>query len=135
MSVTSLYPVLMSHDVSAAATFYRDLLGFETTFETDWYVSLRLGGFELAIVAHDHPTVPAGYRELPRGVIVNLEVDDVDALHRRLSGAAGVDVVSPLRDEDFGQRHFLLAAPDGALLDIIQPVAPGEDYAEAYVQA
>ncbi len=135
MSVTSLYPVLMSHDVPAAATFYRDLLDFETTFETDWYVSLRLGGFELAIVAHDHPTVPDGYRELPRGVIVNLEVDDVDALHRRLSGAAGVDVVSPLRDEDFGQRHFLLAAPDGALLDIIQPVAPGEHYAEAYVQA
>ncbi|WP_420114420.1 VOC family protein [Pseudactinotalea sp.] len=125
----------MSGDVDAAASFYRDLIGFETTFETDWYVSLRLGEFELAILAHDHATVPAGYGGLPRGVIVNLEVSDVDAVHDRVAGAAEVDVVLPLRDEDFGQRHFIVAAPDGVLLDIIQPVAPSEDYAGAYVRA
>ncbi|MEW2011173.1 MULTISPECIES: VOC family protein [unclassified Microbacterium] len=134
MSVTSLYPVLMSRDVDAAASFYRDFIGFETTFESDWYVSLRLGEFELAILAHDHPTVPDGYRELPRGVIVNLEVSDVDAVHTQLAGKTEANVVLPLRDEDFGQRHFIVAAPDGVLLDIIQPVAPSEDYASAYVQ-
>ncbi|APZ34760.1 glyoxalase [Microbacterium aurum] len=134
MFVTSLYPVLMSGDVGAAASFYRDLIGFETTFESDWYVSLRLGEFELAIVAHDHSTVPAGYRELPRGVIVNLEVRDVDAVHTRLCSRTEVNVVLPVRDEDFGQRHFIVAAPDGVLLDIIQPVTPSEDYASAYVQ-
>lgn len=135
MAVTSLYPVLMSRDVEAAASFYRDLVGFETTFESDWYVSLRLGDYELAILAHDHPTVPSGYGELPRGVIVNLEVSDVDGIHNRLAGSAGVNVVLPLRDEDFGQRHFIIAAPDGVLLDIIEPVAPSEEYADAYVQA
>ena len=135
MAVTSLYPVLMSRDVEAAASFYRDLIGFETTFESDWYVSLRLGDYELAILAHDHPTVPVGYAELPRGVIVNLEVSDVDGIHNRLAGSAGVNVVLPLRDEDFGQRHFIIAAPDGVLLDIIEPVAPSEEYADAYVQA
>lgn len=134
MSVTSLYPVLMSRDVDAAASFYRDFIGFETTFESDWYVSLRLGEFELAILAHDHPTVPDGYRELPRGVIVNLEVSDVDTVHKQLAGKTEANVVLPLRDEDFGQRHFIVAAPDGVLLDIIQPVAPSEDYASAYVQ-
>lgn len=134
MSVTSLYPVLMSRDVDAAASFYRDFIGFETTFESDWYVSLRLGEFELAILAHDHPTVPDGCRELPRGVIVNLEVSDVDAVHKQLAGKTEANVVLPLRDEDFGQRHFIVAAPDGVLLDIIQPVAPSEDYASAYVQ-
>jgi catechol 2,3-dioxygenase-like lactoylglutathione lyase family enzyme len=134
MSDTSLYPVLMSRDVDAAASFYRDFIGFETTFESDWYVSLRLGEFELAILAHDHPTVPDGYRELPRGVIVNLEVSDVDAVHTQLAGKTEANVVLPLRDEDFGQRHFIVAAPDGVLLDIIQPVAPSEDYASAYVQ-
>ena len=29
--VTSLYPVLTSRDVAAAAAFYREALGFETT--------------------------------------------------------------------------------------------------------
>ena len=44
---------LMSRDVGAAASFYRDLFGFDTTFPSDWYVSLRLDAFELAILARD----------------------------------------------------------------------------------
>lgn len=133
-SVTSSYPVLMSHDVAVVTSFYRDLVGFETTFESDWYVSLRLGAFELAILAHDHPTIPDGYAALPQGVIVNLEVDDVDTIHQRLTVSSEVEVVLPLRDEDFDQRHFIVAAPDGVLLDSIQPVPPSEEYADAYTQ-
>ncbi len=44
MEITSLYPVLMVDDVATAARFYREELGFETTFEADWYVSLRSDG-------------------------------------------------------------------------------------------
>jgi len=132
MSVTSVYPVLMSEDVATAASFYRDALGFETTFESDWYISLRHGAFELAILAHDHPTIPESHRGLPRGVIVNVEVDNVDARHTRLTSAGHTPPVLPLRDEDFGQRHFIIEAPDGVLLDVIQPIAPTAEYAEAY---
>ena len=96
----------------------------EIAFEADWYVSLRLGQFELAILAHDHPTVPEGYRALPRGVILNLEVTDVDAVHARLTQHPEITVVLPLRDEDFGQRHVIVTAPDDVLLDVIQPIAP-----------
>ncbi|UFU05650.1 VOC family protein [Ruania halotolerans] len=132
MSVTSLYPVLMSQDVGAAAAFYREVMGCETTFESDWYVSLRLGAFELAILAHDHATVPEKYRALPRGVIVNLEVEDVDALYSSVTSQAGLTPVLPLRDEPFGQRHFIIEAPDGVLLDAIQPIPPTAEYADAY---
>ena len=135
MTATSFYPVLMSSDVASAAAFYRDAVGFRTVYDSDWYVSLQLDGFELGIVAHDHPTVPAGHRAVPRGVIVNLEVDDVDAVHDRLTGAAGLAPVLPLRDEEFGQRHFIVEAPDGVLLDVIQPIPPTGPYADAYLQA
>lgn len=135
MNVTGLYPVLMSRDVAVAAAFYRDLLGFEITYDSDWYVSLRLGTFELALVAHDHPTIPAGYHALPQGVLINLEVDDADEVHARLTGHAGLEPLLPLRDEDFGQRHFIVAAPDGVLLDVIQPIPPTAEYADAYAEA
>jgi catechol 2,3-dioxygenase-like lactoylglutathione lyase family enzyme len=135
MTVTSLYPVLMAQDVAATAAFYREAFGFESTYDSDWYVSLRLGTFELALVAHDHPTIPAGYRALPRGVIVNLEVTDVDDVHARLTGHSGLDPLLSLRDEDFGQRHFIVAAPDGVLLDVIQPIPPTAEYADAYAEA
>lgn len=133
MAVTSFYPVVTSEDVAAATSFYREALGFEITYESDWYVSLRLGTFELAILAHRHETIPEGYRALPQGVILNLEVDDVDAAHERLVGTRGLQPLLSLRDEDFGQRHFIVAAPDGVLLDVIQPIAPSAAYADAYV--
>lgn len=135
MPVTSLYPVLMSRDVTAAAAFYRTALGFETTFEIDWYVSLRLGAFELALLDYQHATVPAEYRALPQGVLVNVEVDDVDQVHDRLTATTGLQPVLSLRDEDFGQRHFIVPAPDGVLLDVIQPIAPSAEFTAAYAQA
>ncbi|NLU81244.1 VOC family protein [Rhodococcus sp. HNM0569] len=132
MSLTSFYPVLMSRDVGAAASFYRSALDFAVSFETDWYVSLRRGTFELALLAYDHPTVPEGYRMPPGGVIVNVEVDDVDEVHARLTGEGGLEPVLPLRDEDFGQRHFIVAGPDGVLLDVISPIPPSDEFRGAY---
>lgn len=134
MILTSCYPVLMSDDVAAAAAFYRELFGFETTFETDWYVSLRHGAFELALLDPAHPTIPAGSGGTPAaGVLLNVEVADVDAVHADLVGRAGIAVVLPLRTEDFGQRHFIVAGPDRVLVDVITPVPPRGAYADAFV--
>lgn len=132
MTTTGLYPVLMSRDVATTAGFYRDVLECEVTFATDWYVSLRLGGFELAVLDADHPTVPAGFGRPSVGVILNLEVDDVDTLHGRLTRDLGLPAVLPLRDEEFGQRHFIVEAPEGVLLDVIQPIPPSAEFARAY---
>jgi catechol 2,3-dioxygenase-like lactoylglutathione lyase family enzyme len=131
--LTSVYPVLMSADVAAAARFYREHLLFEPTFESDWYVSLRRDRWELAVLAADHPTIPEGRRGSPAaGVLVNLEVDDVDAEHARLVEGAGLTAVLPLRSEPFGQRHFILAAPDGVLVDVITPIPPDPGFAAQF---
>ncbi len=133
MTTTSIYPVLMTTDVAATARFYTDLLGMEPTFTSDWYVSLRHGPWELALLDAGHTTIPESHRGAPaQGVLVNVEVDDVDSVHAR-AVAAGHHVALPLRDEDFGQRHFIVAAPDGALVDVITPIAPSREYAEQYV--
>lgn len=132
MATTALYPVLMSGDVPGTAAFYQEVLGCEVTFAADWYVSLRLGDHELAILDRDHATVPDGFSAPVQGVIINLEVDDVDAVHERMVRDHGLRVVSPLRDEEFGQRHVILEAPDGVLLDVIQPIAPSEEFTRSY---
>ncbi len=62
MSLTSLYPVLMSNDVATCAAFFTDNLGFDTTFANDWYVSLVRDGFELAVLAAGHETIPTPTR-------------------------------------------------------------------------
>ncbi|GGA62209.1 glyoxalase [Pseudoclavibacter endophyticus] len=135
MSVTSIYPVLMSRDVDGASAFYRDVFGFEVTFEADWYVSLRLGSHELAFVDARHASVPEGYAERIAGVIVNLEVDDVAAVHERVVREHGLEPVLALRDEAFGQRHFIVEGPERVLVDVIQPIEPSPEFAAAYSQA
>ncbi|CAL9292718.1 MULTISPECIES: VOC family protein [unclassified Streptomyces] len=133
------YPVLASRDVAAARDFYTRHLGFEVTFEADWYVSLRRPDapqYELALLDHAHPTVPEGHRTaLQGGLLLNFEVDDVDAEHRRLVAGAGLPEVLPPRTEEFGQRHFIVAAPDGVLIDVITVVPPTEEYAAHYTGA
>lgn len=132
MKMTSFYPVLMVDDVPAAARFYREHLGFETAFEADWYVSLHHGGHELAILDRRHETIPAGSREPVRGLLLNIEVDDATAEHRRLVGEQGLPERLSLRDEDFGQRHFIIEAPGGVLVDVIEPIEPSAEFAHAY---
>ncbi len=135
MTVTSVYPVLMSADVASTSAFYQRVLGFEVTFSADWYVSMRTGVFELALVDADHPTIPDGYRRPAAGLLVNIEVDDVDDLYRRLTDEHGLRAVLELRDEDFGQRHFITADPNGVMIDVIKPIPPSAEFAAQYADA
>jgi len=134
LAITSFYPVLMTGDVAATAAFYQRLFGFRPLFEADWYVHLQAPGdnnVNLAILQGDHDTIPAQGRGRAAGLLLNFEVPDVDAIHDRLV-AVGADIVLPLRDEDFGQRHFIMAAPDGVLIDVITPIPPSEAFAALY---
>ncbi|NYD66819.1 VOC family protein [Agromyces atrinae] len=129
---TTVYPVLCATDVGASAAFYREFFDFDVTFDSDWYVSLRHpDGAELAILDSTHPTIPEGYRERARGVLVNVEVDDVDAVAARLE-AAGVTVVQELRDEAFGQRHVIVRDPGDVLVDVITEIEPSAEFLAAF---
>lgn len=131
--VTSIYPVLMSDDVPAATAFFRDTFDFELVFEADWYVSLRRDRWELAIVASGHETIPAGFRTSTSGMLLNIEVADVDAEYQRLVTEGGLAPVLDIRSEEFGQRHFIVAGPDRVLVDVISEIPPGEEYADRFL--
>ncbi|MED7925931.1 VOC family protein [Nonomuraea sp. LP-02] len=133
MELNSVYPVVCTADLAASKDFYVRLFGYEVTFEADWYVSLRRGPYELALLDHEHPTLPAAYRRPVAGLLLNFEVADVDAEWERLVVREGLTPELELRDEDFGQRHFIVADPNGVLVDVITPIAPSEEYAAQYV--
>ncbi|RKS79161.1 glyoxalase/bleomycin resistance protein/dioxygenase superfamily protein [Actinomadura pelletieri DSM 43383] len=136
MRLTSFYPVIGTTRLRESHRFYTELFGFETTFKSDWYVSLRRPGtspYELALLDPTHPTVPEGYRVPTQGLLLNFEVEDVDAEWERLVLRGGLHPELRLRDEDFGQRHFIVADPNGVLIDIITPIAPTESYEAQYL--
>ena len=133
MNLTSFYPVIATTKVAESRDFYTGLLGFEVTFEADWYVSLRRGSYELALLDHTHPTIPEGFRQPVQGLVLNFEVEDVDAQWQRLVVEHGLKAELELRDEDFGQRHFIVADPSGVLIDVITPIEPSSEFAAQYV--
>ncbi len=133
MELAGFYPVICTDRVAESRDFYVRLFGFEVTFEAEWYVSLRREPYELALLDHTHLTLPEAYRRKAAGLLLNFEVADADAEWERLVVGAGLSPELPLRSEDFGQRHFIVADPNGVLIDVITPIAPSQDYAEHYV--
>ncbi|WEX11232.1 VOC family protein [Chelativorans sp. AA-79] len=134
MKATSYYPVILTGDVAGTAAFYRAHFRFEAKFESDWYVHLQSREDEsvnLAVLDGDHTTIPEAGRGRVSGLILNFEVEDVDGEYQR-AREAGLPVLQELRDEEFGQRHFITADPNGVLIDVIKPIPPSTDFAAQY---
>lgn len=129
----SFYPVVCTDRLEQTERFYRDWFGFEETFRADWYVSLRgPRGHELAVLDRTHPSLPEGYRLPVQGLLLNVEVDDVDSEWRRLVLEGRLEPVLAIRSEAFGQRHFIVRDPSGVLVDVITEIPPTEEYAVAF---
>ncbi|QSB16538.1 VOC family protein [Natronosporangium hydrolyticum] len=138
MNLTSFYPVIGTRRLAESTAFYTEWFGFERTFEADWYVSLRQPAaphYELALLDPDHPSIPAGHGQPTAGLLLNFEVADVDAEHRRLIEEGGLPVLRPLRTEEWGQRHFITADPNGVLIDVITVIPPSAEFAAAYAES
>lgn len=136
MKILSSYPVICTENVREASSFYKDNFGFITAFDSDWYVSLKTSGdtlFELAFLDHNHPTIPEGFRKKTVGVIINLEVEDAEREYTRISERK-LDIIQPLKEEDFGQKHFILMDPAGNLIDVIENTPPAEEYQEQFTE-
>jgi uncharacterized glyoxalase superfamily protein PhnB len=134
MKATSYYPVIMTDDVAGTAAFYTEHFGFEPLFSADWYVHLQSKESEqvtLAILDGSHETIPESGRGKVFGLLLNFEVEDVDAVYARLK-EAGLPIRLDIRDEEFGQRHFITADPNGVLIDIIKPIPPSAEFAAMY---
>ncbi|PSJ60519.1 VOC family protein [Kumtagia ephedrae] len=136
MKTTSYYPVLMTDDVAGTAAFYKEHFRFEALFQNDWYVHLRSTEdkkVNLGIVQWNHETVPPAGRARTQGLLINFEVRDADAVYERVT-AAGLPVLLPLRDEAFGQRHFITADPNGVMIDVVKPIPPSEEFLAQYAE-
>jgi uncharacterized glyoxalase superfamily protein PhnB len=75
----------------------------------------------------NHPSVPAAAAHAPRGVLLAFVVEDAEAELKRMR-ASGVPIVHALRDEPWGQRHFMVADPSGCLIDVVQRTQPTQQF-------
>lgn len=135
MKLASYYPVIACADPAATRDFYVRYFGFTVAYDSGWYFHLLQANdprVNLGILEAGHDSVPQGYRKPVRGLLLNFEVADVDAEHARLK-AAGLPILLSLRDEPWGQRHFIVSDPNGVMIDVIKPIPPAPEFASSYL--
>ncbi len=132
--MNSLYPVICTEDVAACSVFYQELLGLKPVFEADWFVQLQAPSnplVEIAFVQRAHPSVPKAHQNAAAGVLITIELDNVDEIHTRAIGM-NLPIVLGLRDEAWGQRHFITQDPTGLLLDVVKVIPAAAEFTDNY---
>jgi catechol 2,3-dioxygenase-like lactoylglutathione lyase family enzyme len=128
--VKSLFPDICSDALTESKRFYSALFGFKPVFEIDWYVQLQSPedeSLQIAFVKRDHASVPRRFQQAPRGVVVTIETDEVDPVYARAK-EMGLEFAQDLRDEVWGQRHFMTVDPNGLLVDVVQMIPPAPEF-------
>ena len=118
------------HDVDRSIAFYR-ALGFDVARRYEDYVQLRRGEIRLSLQGDTHAVMGPHYftpdiGRFPRGtgVEISIQVADVDAEYIRAK-TAGLNIVKPMQDREWGARDFRLADPDGYFLRVTSPLKAG----------
>ncbi|MBL8687316.1 MAG: VOC family protein [Alphaproteobacteria bacterium] len=126
MKINSYYPVLCVQDIELNHVFYQQYFGFSTVFQNEWYVHLtntQQPEVNLALLDYRHASLPHNYRKTVQGVLLNFELDAVDDMYNHLK-QQGLSILLHLRDEPWGQRHFIVQGPEGIMIDIIKIIEP-----------
>jgi catechol 2,3-dioxygenase-like lactoylglutathione lyase family enzyme len=118
-----LWTGIVTEQVAASKAFYTAYFGAELVYEGEggWFVLLRIGESELAFMRPGLATQAPIFRPAfgGEGVWIAVEVEDARAEFGRLS-ALGAPIVVTLRDEPWGDRHFVLRDPNGIGVDVVQ---------------
>jgi predicted enzyme related to lactoylglutathione lyase len=100
-------------DIEAAKAFYTDFLGLSTeVFNMGWvarYASPETGA-RVQLVTRDATA--------SEDSVVSVYTDDVDAAWAQAQ-ELGFEIVRPLTTESWGVRRFLVRAPDGNVVNIV----------------
>lgn len=126
MHITDSAISLNVPDVEASAAWVREHLGFSEVMAADGFSSLahEQAGMNLIYLRTGLPTFkPESAAGRVDGLLVVFTVDDIDSEYERLVGA-GVDVVTPLETEPWGERYFQMADPNGVVYQLVQWVEP-----------
>lgn len=111
-----------------AKIFFTELFGFQTVFDADWYIHLvHECGDQLGFLLPNHSSQPAAVQKPFQGggLIDSFEVDNVDEAYERIKDL--VEIILEPKTEEWGQRHFLVSAPSGLIVDVIKNEDPSID--------
>ena len=114
---------VITDKVQESKEFFVSHFGCEVIYEGDegWFVLLKLGDSELGFMKPGLESQATIYRYAfqGQGVWIAIDVEDVDAEYQRIK-TLGTPIEVEIRDEPWGDRHFVIVDPNGIGVDIVQ---------------
>ncbi|HLL04027.1 MAG TPA: VOC family protein [Myxococcaceae bacterium] len=127
MRITASALSLNVEDVQASAAFVKRHFGFSEDMSADGFVSLsrKDAGFNLIFLRTGLPTFKPEHMKGHRadGLLVAFVVDSIDAEYARLQ-REGVKILTPIETEEWGERYFQVADPNGVVIQLVQWMTP-----------
>lgn len=121
IAVTRLLPNICTDKMEETRDFYAELLGFVVGFEHEgWYIQMASPTnpqLQVGIMRRDHEFTPKAFQHPAQGVIISVQVEDVDTTYAAVL-KRGFRIARELSDESFGMRRFMVADPNGLLVNM-----------------
>ena len=111
VTISRAVPNIRSQRPAETRDFFVDLFGFEVAMDLGWVVTVASPtdpSVQVTIVGNDDMAAPG----------ISVGVDDVDAVHANALDQ-GLEIVYPLRDEEWGVRRFMLREPSGTVVNVV----------------
>jgi catechol 2,3-dioxygenase-like lactoylglutathione lyase family enzyme len=115
-NILQITPFIHVQDIAEALDFFNDILGFETRFQMGNYAYVQR---ETAGIRLMEETGPDGAPPGNRRFAYYVDVRDVDRLFAELKpklDTLPADYVHGPLNQPYGQREFMVVAPDGNLI-------------------
>jgi uncharacterized glyoxalase superfamily protein PhnB len=137
MKVQDLFTLICTNKMIECRDFYVKHFGFEVAFQSTIYVQLSIksesgGAFSLALMPPDNPFTKE-FKDVykGKGAYVTIQVTDTKQLYEQLK-KEGLSFVTPVRDELWGQRHFVTKDPNGTIIDVVENIEPAKGFYDNY---
>jgi uncharacterized glyoxalase superfamily protein PhnB len=124
IDIEAIFPVMVTHNLKAVKQFYETVFGFTAVFyDADFYLHLicEKSGAQLGFLVPNHQLQPVFLHSAmaPDGFVISFEVKDAAVAYAQAQ-RLDVNLVMPLKEEDWGQIHFMVLDPAGFRVDVVQ---------------
>ena len=124
IEIEAMFPVMVAGNLDAVKQFYETVFGFNAVFyNPDFYLHLVSPGTgaQLGFLLPNHASQPEFLHPIMAsdGFVISLEVKDASMAYSEAQ-RMNLSFVMGLKQEEWGQIHFIVEDPAGFRIDVVQ---------------
>lgn len=114
---------IVTDKIQESKDFYTRFFSCNVLYDSEWFILLELGGGELGFLLPSMPQQDPRFQtpSSGTGLFIVVDVEDVDAEFDRMR-EMGAPILFPVRQEEWGDRHFAISDPTGVPVDIVSRI-------------